>query len=204
MSYANEFLSRFRRGVSQPNRYRVDLFLPKGASISGNELGVNNDAKVGQIAQMQNYFNASGQINMKCCSAQLPGRQMQTFDHRINGAPFKIPYSAAYGPATFSFYADGTLDTRDFFDVWQSTVNNLPTNTMNFPEEYVSDVTITMLDRAGQDSYSVCLFEAWPVDINEISLGASQNDEVTIVTVALEYNYWQPRYSSTPKNGNVS
>lgn len=204
MSYAQEFLSKFRNGISQPNRYRAKFFLPKGVSISGKELGVNDDAKVGKISRMQNYFNSVGQIDLKCCSAQLPGRQMMTFDHRMNGAPFKIPYSSSYGPASLSFYADGTLDTRDYFDVWQSSVNNLSTNTFNFPDEYVSDLNIAMLDRGGNETYSVNLFEAWPVDLNEITLGSSQNDEITIVTVSLEYHYWQPVFSSSPKNGNVS
>ncbi len=201
---AYEFLSRFRGGVSQSNRYKVSFFLPRGVKLNGGELGVNTDALSGKITQMQNYFNSKEQINVKCHSASMPGRNMMTFDHRMNGAPFKIPYSASYSPSNFSFYADSNYDSRDFFDVWQSAVNNLPTNTMNFMDEFVSDVTIMALDKQGKETYGVTLFEAWPVDIAEVQLSYADLDSPTVITVGLEYNYWSPKWASQGKNGIVS
>ena len=203
-SLAYEFLGRFRNGVASTNRYEVSLFLPKGVSLGEDQLGVNSDAMVGQITSMQNYFNSSEQVNVKCNAASLPQRSLETYEYRQNSAPFRLPYSASYGPSSFSFYADGNFDTRDFFDVWQSAVVNLQTNTLNFPEEYVSDVTIHMLDRAGNRTYGVKLFEAWPIDIGETSLSYADMDTAAIITVSLEYKYWQPLFNSQSKNGSSS
>ena len=200
---AYEFLSRFRGGVSQSNRYAVKFFLPRGVNLSSGQLSANADALRGNISGMQNYFNSKEQINVKCHTASMPGREMMSFDHRMNSAPFKIPYSAGYGPVSFSFYADSELDTRDYFDVWQSAVVNIATNTMNFPEDYVSDLEITTLDRTGEPRYGVTLYEAWPSDVSEIQLGYADQDQPTVVTVSMEYKYWAPKYSSQGKSGNI-
>lgn len=203
MTTPYEFISKFRNGVGMTNRYRVEFFLPRGVSLGAGQLGVNNDARTGQITTMQNYFNATEQINMKCSGAEMPGRELMTYEYRKNSAPFRLPYSANYGPASFSFHADGNLDTRDFFDVWQSAVINVATNTLNFPEEYVSDVAIYAQTRDGRDSYGVKLYEAWPVGVAALPLSYADMDTAAIVTVQMEYKYWSPIFNSQAKNPSV-
>lgn len=203
-SVAFDFLSKFRSGVAVSNRYRVEIFLPRGVNLSAGQLGVNEDALASRISSMQNYFNATEQINFKCHSASFPQRNLQAYEYHQNSAPFRLPYSSSYDPVNLSFYADGEYDTRDFFDVWQSAVVNVGTNTMNFPDEYVSDVNIYALTKDGRDSYGVRLFEAWPVNIGDTSLGYAENDTAATVTVGLEYKYWAPIYNSQAKNGSAS
>jgi hypothetical protein len=203
MSIALDFLSKFRGGVAVTNRYRVELFLPAGVSSAGGA-GVNDDARAGAISSMQNYFNSSEQINAKCRDAILPGRSLDTYDYRQNSAPFRLPYSSTYGPASLTFLADSGFDSRDFFEVWQSAVVNIGTNTLNFPNEYVADVNIYILDRAGDDRYGVKLYEAWPVDISETQLSYADQDTAAAVTVSLEYKYWSPHFNSQEKNGSAT
>lgn len=100
--------------------------------------------------------------------------------------------------------ADGRFDTRDFFEVWQSAVINISTNTLNFPDEYVSDVSIMAMTRDGRDAYGVKLFEAWPVTIGETSLSYSDADTLAAVTVGMEYKYWSPIFNTQGKNGSTS
>lgn len=198
-----DFLSKFRGGLARSNRYRVEFFLPSGVMLSAGQLGVNTDALAGQITTMQNYFNSKEQVNVKCHSVTLPGRNLGTYEYRQNSAPFRLPYTSNYDPANFSFYADSTMDTRDFFDVWQSAVVNLSTNTLNFPSDYVSDVTIVTMDTAGKDQYSVTLFDAYPVSIGEVSFDYTSQDTPALITVGLEYKYWQPGYNSQGKNSSI-
>ncbi len=203
MSLAQEFLAKFRGGVATTNRYRVELFLPAGVGGSSGA-GVNDDARSGAISAMQNYFNGSEQINVKCQNALLPGRSLDTYDYRQNSAPFRLPYSSTYGPAGLTFLADAGFDTRDFFEVWQSAVVNIGTNTLNFPNEYVADVNIYILDRAGDDRYGVKLYEAWPVDISETQLSYADQNTTAAVAVSLEYKYWSPMFNSQAKNGSAT
>lgn len=204
MTYAHDFLSKFRDGVASSNRYRVEFFLPRGVNLGGGQLGVNDDARVGQITTMQNYFNAKEQVNVKCHTASFPERNLETYEYRQNSAPFRLPFSSSYNPVSFTFMADGRFDTRDFFEVWQSAVINISTNTLNFPDEYVSDVSIMALTRDGRDAYGVKLFEAWPVTIGETSLSYSDADTLAAVTVGMEYKYWSPIFNTQGKNGSSS
>lgn len=195
-SVVNSFLAAFQRGVARPNRYRVEFQLPSGVVLSGDSTQVNSDAQNGSIQRLQSFFNSNGDINIKCEHATFPQRSMMTYEHKQNSAPFRLPYSSTYDPVTFSFYANSNLDTRDYFDVWQSAVVNLDTNTMNFYDEYVSDVKIVQMDIEGNDTYFATLLEAWPLDVGSIEVGYGQFDTVTLTTVTMAYKYWKPKYSS--------
>lgn len=68
---------------------------------------------------------------------------------------------------------------------------------MNFFVEYTSDVDIWQLDRNNNKTYGVRLYAAWPVTIGEVPYGYDQNNQVTEVTVTLEYKLWQSVYDKT-------
>lgn len=199
----SEFLSRFRDGVGRPNRYRVEFNLPRGVALGEGEIGVNDDARVGRIRSMENYFNRDGSINVKCHTMTFPQRSLLTQEQRQNSAPFRTPYSATYDPVTFSFYSDPYLDTRDYFEVWQSAVVNLGTNTMNFYDEYVSDVGLIMMDQYGNDTYRVTLYEAYPLNIGIVDASYSNTNTPTTCTVTLSFKAWSPEYNTTGINRTV-
>lgn len=198
------FLSNFVDGISRPNRYRVEFNLPRGVNLSGGALSVNNEATVGQIAKMEKYFNSGGMVNIKCHTMTFPQRSLLTMDHRQNSAPFRTPYSATYDPVTFSFYADASMDSRDYFEVWQSAVVNLGSNTMNFYDEYVSDIHMYMLDLEGNDTYKVSLFEAYPMNIGIIDASYGQNNAFTTCTVTMAFKSWQPINNTTQVNRSAN
>lgn len=189
------FLSNFKDGFSKPNKYRVEFNLPRGVSLGQNEIGVNNDARAGRISQMNQFFNSGGGIDVKCHTMTFPQRSLLTMEHRQNSAPFRTPYSATYDPVTFSFYANAFLDARDYFEVWQSAVVNLGSNTMNFYEEYVSDIKMYLLDDHGEDAYGVTLFEAYPLNIGIVDASYSQSNQVTTATVTMSFKSWAPWYN---------
>ena len=191
------FLARFKRGIARPNRYRVEFFLPSGIpqSVAGT-VGVNSDALHENIRQRQNEFNSDGSINVKCHSATFPQRSLMTYEHKQNSAPFRLPYTSTYDPVTFSFYADSDLDTRDYFDIWQACVMNFGSNTVNFYDEYVSDVHIWQVDLYGNDTYGVQLIEAYPMNIGSFDVSYSNNDSYQTTSVTLAYKSWLPlRYT---------
>src|SRR6478736_674970 len=198
---ASGFLSNFKKGLARANRYRVEFILPKG--IPSGTLGANTDSTQGQIRQMDNYFNSNGGINIKCHTATLPQRSLLTQGLNQNSAEFRVPYSATYDPVTFSFYANSELDTRDYFEIWQSTVCNFSNNTMNFLEEYVTDVNIFALDTAGKDRYRITLYEAWPLNIGAIDMSYSSIDSYQSTTVTLAFKSWLPWMNNGGTNRTI-
>ena len=198
------FLSNFQGGISRPNKYRVEFNLPAGVNLSPGDISVNGDATRGSIRRWEQHFNRSAALNIKCHTMTFPQRSLLTMEHRQNSAPFRTPYSATYDPVTFSFYANSLMDSRDYFEVWQSAVVNLGSNTMNFYDEYVSDIHMFMLDDYGEDAYKVSLFEAYPLNIGIIDASYSQSNNVTSCTVTMAFKSWQPEYNSTEVNRSAS
>jgi len=194
-----EFLSYFKRGVGRSNRYRVEFVLPRG--IPADTVGANGEAKEGTIQQMHSRFNSGrGGVNIKCHTATFPQRSMLTVGLNQNSAEFRVPYSATYDPVTFSFYADSEMDTRDYFEIWQSSVCNFSNNTMNFLDEYTSDVKIIAMDQAGRDTYGVTLFEAWPLNIGTIDMSYSAQDAYQTTIVTMSYKSWLPQWNTGGTN----
>lgn len=187
-----DLMSHFRKGISRPNRYGLMFNLPSGIGLGGASLGANPEALAGNIRTMENYLNGSGGVDVKCHTATFPQRSTLTMEQRQNSAPFKTPYSGSYDPVSFSFYNDSAMDARDYFDIWHSCVVNVGSNTMNFYDEYVSDVHMFMIDDYGQKTYGVTLFEAYPLVVGQFDVSYAQMNSVTSTTVTLAFKSWAP------------
>jgi hypothetical protein len=192
-----DFLSHFQTGFAQRSKYRVEFTLPPGVNLATGTIGVNTESTQGNIRQIENSFNAKGGINIKCHSMTFPQRSLMTYEHKQNSAPFRIPYSSVYDPTTFSFYANAQLDTRDYFDIWQAAVVNVGTNTINFYDEYVSDIKLWALDAQGKDSYGVVLYEAWPLNVGQLDYGYAESNTLQTTSVTMSYKSWQPIFNNS-------
>lgn len=199
------FLSKFENGIAKSNRFRVEFIMPMG--IDPLSTSSNNESMVGNITNLDVEMNLTGAVNIKCHTMTFPQRALQTYDVKMNSANFRIPYMCAYDPITFSFYADNNLDTRHYFEVWQAAVMNFGNNTMNFYDEYVSNVNMYIQDSTGADIYGITLYEAYPLGISNIDLSYSNDNQVITIMVTLSYKSWLPMNNSniaTPTFGDGS
>lgn len=189
----SDFLAKFQRGFASPNRYRVEFSLPSGVkALTAGMIGVNADALAKNMPGMNSFFNSNNQVNIACHTMTMPQRSLMTYEIKQNSAPVRYPYSATYDPVTFSFYVNSDYNTRDFFEVWQSSVVNFSTNTINFPDEYVSNVKMYAQDTHGQDTYGVTLENAYPLNIGIVDFSYSQMNAFQTITVTMSYKWWYP------------
>ena len=189
------FMSKFPVGFARSNRYMIELQLPPGIGDSGSWM--NNESTTGEIAQHNQNMNGQGQVQIACHTCTMPARTLQTYPHSQHCAPFRVPFSQQYEPVTFSFYSGKHFRQRHFFDIWQTAVVNINDNSLNFFVEYSQDVLIWQLDRNNEKMYGVTLYAAWPVAIGEVPYGYSQNNQVSNVTVTLEYKLWKSMNDKT-------
>lgn len=187
-----DFLSHFKNGVMKSNRFRIEFNLPKGVAGSNGMHAVNSNANASAIKSIDKGFNANGSINIKCHTATFPQRSIQTLDFKSNSVTFKVPYMPTYEPINLTFYANGNMDSREYFELWQSCVMNFGNNTSNFYNEYVSDVKLYMQNEYGQDTYGVILYECYPISIGMIDMSYSMSNTALNVTVILSYKSWLP------------
>ena len=192
MSYGNsmysDFLSHFDKGLMKPNRYEVRFNLPKGVSSSFKF--VHPLATVAGVRGKDMALNSNGGVNIKCHTAMFPQRTLATAERLQNSAPFRVPFTSNYDPIMLSFYADATADTRRYFDLWQNVVINVGSNTLNFYDEFTSDVEIWNMNEAGERTYGVKCLEAYPLAVGALDMSYSNQNNFQNVIVTLGYRRW--------------
>lgn len=196
-----DFLSNFSHGIMKANRFRIQFSLPKGIS-SNNSGNVNAHATEDNLRSYENAFNKDGAVSIKCHTATFPQRALDTLKFRSNSVEFRVPYMTSYEPITLSFYANGLMDSREYFELWQSAVMNFSNNTMNFYNEYVSDIKLFMQDEYGEDTYGIILYEAYPMNIGQFDVGYQNENMVLTIIVTLSYKSWLPLTNTNAGNYN--
>lgn len=172
------------------NRFRAEFTLPIG--VDDNSTSTNTFALSSNIRNAESGLNGNGAINIKCHTVTFPTRSLDTFKFRTNSAEFRVPHSTSYEPITISFYVNGEMDSRQYFELWQSAVMNFGDNTMNFYSEYVSDVKLYLQDEHGNDTYAIILYECYPSAIMQFDVGFSHGATVLSIQVTLSYKSWLP------------
>lgn len=162
MTAITTFTAAINTGIARPNRFKVVL--------PGD----------------------TGSIGILCYGCTLPQRSLKTYDLNQRGVPYRIPFSQEYSPVTFSFYATPEYNTRLFFEDWQhKVIASYAMNVMGTYNRFVKEVKIQALGRAGDITYGVKLFEAYPLTIGDSDLNYGTNNTYQTVSVTLSYKYWK-------------
>lgn len=191
-----DYLTNFKSGVMKSSRFRAEFNLPSGVMGTDGVEYVNGNAVYPWTKVNDLGFNANGSINVKCHQATFPSRALDIMQVKINGMNFKVPYGTSYDTITLTFYADGNMDTRDYFELWQSCVINVGNNTMNFYNEYVSDIKLYLQNDMGADTYGVILYECYPSSISMIDVAYASRSTPMAVQVIIGYKAWIPLSNS--------
>jgi len=86
---------------------------------------------------------SESKLDLYCSKVSIPERQIQTGLYRQAGAaPFPFPQTSVYGSITTSFYCDGTMHIKNYFDAWQKLIHNDLTGNFNFWDEYTAEFDI--------------------------------------------------------------
>jgi hypothetical protein len=113
-----------------------------------------------------------------------------TIEQKIGSNPVeKYPYLTGYNDIDLTFIVDGDMQQKIFFDAWMNFIN--PTYNYNF--RYKSDYTTTMqinqYDVENKVSYSINLFDAFPISMNQLDLDWS-SDNPHKLSVTFAYTRW--------------
>lgn len=140
-------------------------------------------------ARDSNTMNASG-INIMCESVSLPGAQILTAEYSSIRNSTKYPIGKMYEDVELTFALTSDYYARKFFDEWiASIINTREDNyTLNYRRNFSRDVTISQLNNRNSAIYSHVLINAYPITIQNISLGSSNEDEISRFSVTLTYD----------------
>ena len=98
-----------------------------------------------QTAQERERFGKERQdtlLNLFCSKVSIPERSINMVSMRHYGTHFAYPQSVSYGSLTTTFYCDGTMHIKNFFDAWQKLIYNDLTGNFNYYDEYISEFDV--------------------------------------------------------------
>ncbi len=165
----SEFKATFQKDLSRPNKFDVNIPIP---------------------LTLIPYIQSAKSLNYRCENANLPGRTFATAEQKTYGPIEKYPYLNTYTDIDMTFIVDDDMNQKIFFDAWLSYINPLYNNNMRYKGDYSTVITVNQYDVTNQISYSVNLYDAYPVSMNQMDLDWSA-DGYHKLNVTFAYTYWQ-------------
>jgi len=165
----NDFKSSFTKDLARSNRFDVDVTIP---------------------LVMIPYVTSARSLKYRCENAQLPGRTLATTEQKTYGPIEKHPYLNTYNDIDLTFIVDDDMQQRILFDAWLNYINPAYSNNMRYKSDYATILKINQYDVSGDLTYSVNLYDAFPISMNQMDLDWS-GDGYHKLNVTFAYTYWQ-------------
>jgi hypothetical protein len=89
-----------------------------------------------------------------------------------------------------TFIVDDDMQQKIFFDAWLNYINPLYNYNIRYKSDYTTAITVNQYDVENKLSYSVNLYDAYPISINQMDLDWS-NDGPHKLVVTFAYTTWQ-------------
>jgi hypothetical protein len=179
MATLNEFLGSVRgEGLMRTNRFAVYFSLP--AAMNTN-LGSTNLRKV----------------LLYCDQVKVPGLTFATAEAKTYGEVREMPYQRIFENIEMSFYVDNSMSVKLLFDNWLSAVINPGSRTLNYYNDYISDINISIFDINENARYTVTAFQCYPKTVSAIQMDYAGKDTMKL-TVTFVSKYWQSGQVQSP------
>jgi len=165
----NDFKSSFKGDLARSNRFDVDIPVP---------------------LTLIPYIKTSRNLVYRCENANLPSRTFATTEQKTYGPVEKHPYLTTYNDIDLTFIVDDDMQQRVFFDAWLNYINPTYNYNMRYKENYTTTITINQYDVTNKLSYTINLFDAYPISMNQLDLDWN-GDSYHKLTVTFAYTYWK-------------
>lgn len=166
----NDFKSSFTTDVARPSRFDVDIAAP---------------------LVLIPYLKVAKNLTYRCEMTQLPGRTFATTEQRIGSNPIeKYPYLTTYNDIDMAFVVTDSMQEKIFFDTWLELINPSSNFNYQYKSNYATTININQYDVANKLSYSVTLFDAYPISVNQLDLDWS-SDGYHKLMVTFAFTRWQ-------------
>lgn len=177
-------------GLAKTNRFNV-IFTPPSASLFNLDPQAIIGSLIGGRFSAKNLINDPRDISLLCESAQLPGRQITTFDYMAQKQSVKIPYTFINEDVSLTFLLTNDYSMKTMFDDWMNSIIDRNYR-LSYKKEFTTDVIIQQLDHDDVPVYGIKLENAFPTSLQAIELNNTSENSVQRVTVQMSYDNWVP------------
>jgi len=165
----SDFKSSFVKDIARPSRFDILLPIPFA---------------------MTPYVSSSRSLQYRCEATQLPGRTFATTEQKTYGPIEKHPYLTTFNDIDLTIIVDDDMNQKIFFDAWLSYINPQYNNNFRYRDEYSTTLTVNQYDVVNELSYSINLYNAYPVSINQMDLNWN-DDGYHRLLVTFAYSFWK-------------
>ena len=161
-----DFKALVNKGFARPNTFAVDIEVVK--------------------TDMQPKYR------MNCFQAQIPGSNIATTERDIGFR--SVAYQKIFGDVILAFYVDAEMNELQFFQKWVDTIVSPNNNHFSYPDSYHSEITITSFNRIGTPAAQWVLHDAYPKQVDPISLDYGTNNAIMTANITLAYRNYTHHY----------
>lgn len=157
-------------GLARQNRFYVDMGVPKVLADLNGMRGV-------QTSDTKDFFIKG---------ASIPGVAVSSETVRLTGEAIEVPYDRTFSQITLTFYVDVNLKVRRYFDMWIDKIQNPSSRVMSFYGDYITNISLFVLDINDKQRYRMTCFECWPKSVGALTV---DNEQSGIMTMDITFEF---------------
>ena len=132
-----------------------------------------------------------------CKGVQIPSSTIAPIAIPFRGRQLQMAGDRTFEPLSFTIINDANFTVRNRFEQWANGINNFATNTgLANMNEYIADVVVEQLDKAGNVTKKYDFRGCWPSSISTIDLNYDSENTIEEFTVELQVQYWESNTTS--------
>jgi len=125
-------------------------------------------------------------------SVTLPGRSITTDEIQMQKQAVKMPYTFIDDPVTVTFIMTQKYDIKRAFDDLMDKVFDSTEYRIGYKADYAqSDLSISQLDRAGSEVYTLVLKKPFPIQTQSIEFSNLSENEYSRLVVTFAYDSYK-------------
>jgi hypothetical protein len=189
----NTFMGQLQEvnSMAQASKYTLEIKPPKWAAGSG----------------------AAERLIFFCDSVNIGGGTAVPAEIKSQGfGPFDRRPSQFITPdITTQIMLDSNGNNLGFFQEWMNNIINIDASggeqtekngaafgEVYYRDNYLTELTITMYDVAGNPTVTYRAYEAWPTTLGDVQLGWNSTDEIARLQVNFSIRYWTTDVTDSP------
>lgn len=168
MNFAGQVLGG--RGLARTNRFDVGIIPPPSLSQYG------------------------ALVSLLCEQSNFPMLSVGVKPFKIHNTPAHLrPVNIEYGGEglSFVFHIDGDMIVKSFFDDWMHLIVDPNSFGVNYQDAYATSIFVSQLNEMDMITYQVEFLEAFPRNINLVTLDHSAQNQTHRLTVMFNYRTWR-------------
>lgn len=167
-----EFIQHIKKnGVVRSNKYRIDFGIPQRVLNAVDVYAKQNNQ------QYQDMFSneTSTILSITCVRADIPGYQLVTAENGYGNFLRKTVYDKINSDFESVFLMTANGVQRKLFEIWMHLIVR-DMHRIEYYDEYISEVVITLLDSFDNELYSVRLTEAYPTTVTPVNMNRQEEN----------------------------